>query len=204
MYNLKYYLGGLENIDSVLKFPNLKLFNFCFVFSQSVEEMDDYCKKHCINSFAFINDNSVFNTAQVFSTNNSNDKAAQQSSSVKFSVPQERNSSTTLIANSPTYVKIRSSTDRGYRSLEKKLLLNDFLSNSNQIINNMASLNPVTSSYLQASGFFQFPASSSSSTVHHQTTSAMSSSFGSSLSLASSTTSNPNKGTSRFYSILFY
>ena len=171
--------------------------------------MEDYCKKHCISAYAFLNDNSVFHTAQILANNERNEKSQTSNgstSNVKFTVPQQQVNSSS--SSNQSYVKIRSSTERGYRSAEKKLLLSDFLANSNQVINNMATFNTVASNYLQtpiSSGFLPFPSSTSSSfgssgggggASHHQL-SGLSSSFGSSLSLASSN-SNQSKNYALF------
>lgn len=140
--------------------------------------MDEYCKKHNIHSYTFINDTSVFYTGEIFTSNLNEKPQIGSTSNVKFSNQQIFNST-----ENHSSVKIRSPVDKGYRIIEKNIQLNEFLSVTNQIINNMSSFNTVASSYLQTpigSGFFSYPNIESLSGGNHSQ---------SSLSLSSNSSS---------------
>lgn len=108
---------------------------------QSIDEMDEYCKKYCINSYVFLKESSSTSTQQIFLENPyrtlentySNSSIANPSSSVSSE------QSTTQ------YLKIRSLVNRGIKFIEKKINLLDFLHRSNSIINNMTSFNSLNS-----------------------------------------------------------
>lgn len=172
--------------------------------------MDEYCKKHNINTYTFINDNSTLYTAQLFSSylgvSGDNANSNTSSSNVTFSLHSSSQSSGVSssnlsvggnTSNNTSYVEIRSSlVDKGYRFVEKKFNLSDFLYNAKALITNMASFNVISSSFLQnpfcapsmTPHFLAASTGVSNNTSHYQA--ALSSSFGSSLSIASNTSLN--------------
>ena len=155
--------------------------------------MDEYCKKHCINSYVYINDYSVFHTSQIFASNCSIQKnQVSNQEKVKFSVQESSDS-----MDYQSFVKIRSPIDKGFRFTEKKFRLTDFLSNSNQIINNMSTYNTISSNYLQAtfgSNFSSFSSMENNSCGSIHQPLSINSTFGSSV-LLSSNASNQCKFT---------
>jgi hypothetical protein len=148
--------------------------------------MDEYCKKHSICHYAYINDSSTMYTSQLFNSSLFSLSTDKQENSNNLNIPYGMNNQTngTLNATNHSYIRIRSLIEKGYKFIEKKFNLNEFLANSNTLINNMSSYNSITSSYLQNSGFQYFPNSSNTSLNCQQ--SSTSSNFGSSGSLASS------------------
>ncbi len=118
--------------------------------------MDEYCEKYNITSYAFLKENSTSSTSQIFMSNSL--KSIMNSDSefiirrrgiseiVTASPPRHNNN--LMITAQPTiqFIKIRSLIDRGIKFVEKKLNLEEFLTHSNTIINNMASFNTIHSS----------------------------------------------------------
>lgn len=163
--------------------------------------MDEYCKKHGINTYTFINDNSVMYTAQQFASIDGSTQSSSTtttSSSVTFTVQQSTTtttSSTGTLNGGQSFVKVRSLVERGYKFVEKKFNLSDFLANSNALINNMSSYNSISSSFLQnpiSTGAI-FPPSALSSALNQ--TGVMSSSFGSSHSINTNPSSSQSGNT---------
>lgn len=163
--------------------------------------MDEYCKKHGINTYTFINDNSTIYTAQQFASIDGSTQSSSTtttSSSVTFSVQQSTTtttSSTGTLNGGQSFVKVRSLVERGYKFVEKKFNLTDFLANSNALINNMSSYNSISSSFLQnpiSTGAI-FPPNALSNALNQ--TSVMSSSFGSTHSINTNPSSSQSGNT---------
>lgn len=163
--------------------------------------MDEYCKKHGINTYTFINDNSTIYTAQQFASIDGSTQSSSTtttSSSVTFSVQQSTTtttSSTGTLNGGQSFVKVRSLVERGYKFVEKKFNLTDFLANSNALINNMSSYNSISSSFLQnpiSTGAI-FPPNALSNALNQ--TNVMSSSFGSTHSINTNPSSSQSGNT---------
>ena len=106
--------------------------------------MDEYCKKYCINSYSYLKEGSSMSTSQHIFLNNSYTNIESANSS---NINQH---GSTITSSSPPlsqFLKIRSLVDRGVKFIEKKLNLQDFLLQTNVIINNLTSFNSIHSSY---------------------------------------------------------
>lgn len=133
--------------------------------------MDEYCKKNGINSYAYLKETSIVSTSQIFSANilTSSSSSISSGSSVNMTNGTEslrgnqssgnmlnQSSKSNLVSIPPpsqTFVRIRSLVDRGFKFLEKKFNLSEFLANTNVIINNLTSYNSINLSSMQNSGF---------------------------------------------------
>lgn len=148
---------------------------------KSVDDVDEYCKKHNINSYVYLNDSSTMFTSKILSANFAH--LNSDSDNNNGNNTSTSSSSLSSITAGQSLLKIRSLIDKGYKFLEKKFNLNDFLISSNNLINNMATYSSVSCNFLAGQNWpFQLtnPASSVSSTM-----SSTSSNFGSNHSLAS-------------------
>ncbi len=118
--------------------------------------MDEHCKKYSITSYAFLKENSTSSTSQIFLTNSF--KTTTTNSDTASTSPTSHNNN--LIASAqPTnqFIKIRSLLDRGLKFVEKRLSLQEFLSHSNAIINNMTSFNTIHSANHPTNAITPFP-----------------------------------------------
>ncbi|RMZ99580.1 Eukaryotic translation initiation factor 2-alpha kinase 4 [Brachionus plicatilis] len=130
----------LESKNKLRLYKQLLLLNSNFGISthmihekfSNTEEMDDYCKKACINSYSYINDNSVLLNSKIVANNQ-----PSLNSLVSDSNAMEP---TETSASSKIFLSIRSWIDRGFRFMEKEFNLNDFMAQSNQIINSISSI----------------------------------------------------------------
>lgn len=150
----------------------------------SVEDMDEYCKKHCINAYSYIKENSILFTSQIFAHNSSSIQNNSVDAWLTDQLDQSQNltlnntsSSLKTSPSSQSFLKIRSLIDKGFKFLEKKFNLNDFLVNSNKIINSSLSV-----------GSFSLGSPFLSSNPAPQTSNAITG-YGSSTSLAASLSS---------------
>ena len=137
----------------------------CFC-QQNMDEIDEYCKKHSISSYAYIKTTSPTYTSQIFSTftnsasnptgdvnstnvnANSNLKSNQSSgdllesgsnglSLVSSSMSSSNNNSNNI--SNYSILKIKSIVEKSSKYLEKKFNLQEFLANTNIVISNLTS-----------------------------------------------------------------
>lgn len=162
----------------------------------SIEDMDEYCKKHYINSYTYIKENSILFTSQILdnyqlnSTLNSassiNLSTNDQLESSLSSTLNNNNNNNSSLASSPSnqsFLKFRSMIERGFRFFEKKINLNDFLSQASDAIRTMTPLGALNSSS-SLLPFLNSPFSSNQAQISGTLTS-----YNSSSSLAQAVTS---------------
>jgi hypothetical protein len=97
-------------------------------------------------------------------------------------------------SSNQNFLRIRSLIDKGLKFIEKKFNLQEFLVNSNTIINNMSSFNSLNSSSIHGNGF-QFinqNFSTPNSIINSMPSSTTMNNFGSTSSLSSSVQSSSN------------
>jgi serine/threonine protein kinase len=163
---IKNRLKLFRQLDTLNKFYNISTHILHEKFA-TVELADEFCKKYCINSYAYVKDSSSDYTSQIIasSTNNSggnsnnlsvnsstvcirNELMSGQNMTAESSISQTNLASTSPISggNSPnsfSFLKLRSVLDKGVKLVEKKLNLTDFLMSTNTLINNMTSFNSI-------------------------------------------------------------
>lgn len=160
----------------------------------NTDEMDEYCKKYCINSYVFLKESSSLQTSQVFLSNSlsSTNTISFETSNSETINSNSNSNNNNITSSNMNFLKIRSLVDKGLKIFEKKFNLQEFLMNSNTIINNMTSFNSMNSNSVQNSGF-QFlnqNYSTPTSVISSVSSSNALNNFGSTSSLASVQSSN--------------
>jgi hypothetical protein len=161
----------------------------------NTDEVDEYCKKYCINSYAFLKENSSLQTSQVFLSNSlGSNSITTLDTSTNETLNSNSNSNPSNIEN---FVRIRSIIDKSLKFIGKEFNLQEFLINSNEIINKITSYNSIYSSSIQNSGFHFLNQNYSTPTSLTPTASNTNSNFGSSNSLLSNSQvlNNPSNNT---------
>ena len=94
----------------------------------TTDEMDEFCKKYAISSYVFLKEGMSISTSQILLSNSY--KNQQTVANLSTSPPPAYATPITQ------YLKIRSIFDKESKFTEKKLNLQDFLVQSNSVINN--------------------------------------------------------------------
>ena len=124
-----------------------------------MDDVDEYCKKHSISSYAYVKASSTIYASQIFTTyansaynnstdqNNSNknnqscsdglDGASCVSNIISNNLSSNANSNSNSINYG--YLKIKSIAEKSCKFLERKFNLSEFLANTNIVINNLSS-----------------------------------------------------------------
>jgi translation initiation factor 2-alpha kinase 4 len=169
---LKNRLRLSRQFEMVNKFYNIST-NVLYEKFMNMDEIDEYCKKHSISSYAYIKTSSAAYSSQIFTTfDNSNSTLngpASSSSSSSYcstldtarsitndTTSSANNNSSSSSSNNSNYsfIKIKSMVEKSSKYLEKKFNLSEFLSNTNLVINNLTSsfnsinFNPTTQNAL--------------------------------------------------------
>ncbi len=148
-----------------------------------MDDAEEYCRKNAINSFAFIKENSITSTSQIFTTN------------TNFNINQETANSVNdytspVSASNQSFVKIRSLIEKGYKFIEKKFNLHEFLLNANSLMVYLNSFSNVNSKFLpNSSPVIQ----SQNMLIASSSTSSLSNSFNSSSTLSNLNNSSFNQ-----------
>lgn len=204
---IKNRLRLFRQLDTLNKFYNISTHILHEKFA-TVELADEFCKKYCINSYAYVKDSSSDFTSQIIagsinsnSGGNSNNSLSVSSSTIcirnellngqnmtatESSTSQSNLTSTSPAANSSSpsnfsFLKLRSVLDKGVKLVEKKLNLSDFLMSTNNLINNMTSFNSINFSIYGQLLPFTSSTNLNHSNTNSSSTSSSSSSNGSTL-----------------------
>lgn len=124
-----------------------------------MNEIDEYCKNHSISSYAYLKTNSPIYASQIFTafTNSLNNTIGDQTSS-NCNLSNKNNqsnidlldgTSNSMISTNTnnnnnnqvyySFIKIKSIMEKSTKYLEKKFNLQEFLANTNIVINNLTS-----------------------------------------------------------------
>jgi hypothetical protein len=176
-----------------------------------MDDADEYCKKHSISSYVYVKTNSSLYASQIFTTyansayNNSSDqnncnKNNQSSMDTLDGASSSSNGNLSSNGNSTSnstnfgFIKIKSMVEKSRKFLEKKFNLQEFLANTNIVINNLSSsFNSINFNPVQQNIFFNNNFSTNAqNTPVLQSGSYINSASGTSLNIMTTTNNQSN------------